>query len=55
MILTNEDVVKNLLSYLQYWQQNRADKLSVLFIFKVLKYILKAPLDDDDLDELRER
>lgn len=54
-MLNQEDVVKNLLSYLQYWSVNGADKKSVLFIFKALKQILKNPYSEDDLDELRER
>ncbi|CAD8133483.1 unnamed protein product [Paramecium octaurelia] len=55
LVLNQEDVVKNLLNYIQYWQVNAADKKSVLFIFKALKQILKNPFRSDDLDELRER
>ena len=37
LMITNEDLISKILSYLEFWKQKKADKITVQFIIQCLR------------------
>lgn len=42
LLINKDDLIKKFLKFLENWEKNETQKISVLFIIKILQYVIKG-------------